>query len=36
MSVAKRARELYEKETNTLAISKDNSFNYKHIEDNKK
>ena len=32
--VAKGARELYEKETKKLAISKDNVLNYKYIDDN--
>ena len=34
--VAKGARELYEKETKKLAISKDNVLNYKYIDDNNK
>ena len=43
MSVAKRggkvargARNLYEKETNKSAISKNNALNYKYIDENKK
>ena len=32
--VAKGARELYEKETNKSAISKENSLNYKYIDEN--
>ena len=32
--VAKGARELYEKETNKSAISKENALNYKYIDDN--
>ena len=35
-SVAKGARDLYEKETKKTAISKDNNLNYKYIDDNKK
>ena len=34
--VAKGARELYEKETKKNAISKDNTLNYKYIDDNNK
>ena len=34
--VAKGARELYEKETCKIAISSENSLNYKYIEENKK
>ncbi len=34
--VAKGARDLYEKETKKLAISKDNVLNYKYIDDNNK
>lgn len=35
-SVAKGARDLYEKETKKSAVSKDNSLNYKYISENKK
>lgn len=33
--VAKGARDLYEKETNMSAISKDNSLGYKYVNENK-
>jgi hypothetical protein len=35
-SVAKGARDLYEKETKKSAISKDNNLDYKYIDENKK
>lgn len=35
-NVAKGTRELYEKETNKSALSKENSLNYKYIDGNKK
>lgn len=35
-SVAKGARDLYEKETKRSAISKENALNYKYIDDIKK
>ena len=33
--VAKGARDLYEKETKTLAVSSNNALNYKYVDDNK-